>query len=192
MDLGIAKDVFMPTKTLKNYSIGSQILVFLTLDRENRLIAKENIKPYLHSFATNLQKMQVGTKVEILPFRKTPMGFECVINRENLGLLYHNEIFEEFILYKVKVGYIKRIYKNGKCDLSLKNPMCKSDKSLESNNLLRVLKERGVLELNYDSDPKMIYQQCNMSKKAFKRALSELMSQSKVALENGVIKRILM
>ncbi|WP_279128166.1 hypothetical protein [Helicobacter winghamensis] len=34
-----------------------------------------------------------------------------------------------------------------------------------------------------------MYAQCKMSKKAFKRALSALLSEGKVVLENGVIKR---
>lgn len=189
LDLGIAKDVFMPTKIPQNYPIGSEVAVFLTLDRENRLLAKENIKPYLQNFKTNLQTMKVGVKVRILPFRKTPLGFECVINGENLGLLYHNEVFGEFMLYEAREGYIKRIYHNGKCDLSLKHPLSKNDKKSESTILLGLLRDRGVLELNYDSEPMKIYAQCKMSKKAFKRALSALLSESKVVLENGVIKR---
>ena len=190
LDLGIAKDIFMPTKIPQNYPIGSEVAVFLTLDRENRLLAKENIKPYLCNFQTNLQNAKVGDKVKIIPFRKTPLGFECVINGENLGLLYHNEIFEKFTLYEEKEAYIKRLYKNGKCDLSLKNPFLKKDKKLESKMLLEFLEHQKVLELNYDSEPSAIYQQCNMSKKAFKRALSELITQGKVVLEKGRIKRI--
>lgn len=189
LDLGIAKDVFMPTKIPQNYPIGSEVAVFLTLDRENRLLAKENIKPYLQNFKTNLQTMKVGVKVRILPFRKTPLGFECVINGENLGLLYHNEVFGEFALYEAREGYIKRIYHNGKCDVSLKNPFLKNDKKMESKMLLELLKDKEALELNYDSEPSAIYAQCKMSKKAFKRALSELIAQGKVVLENEVIKR---
>lgn len=190
LDLGIAKDVFMPTKIPQNYPIGSEVAVFLTLDRENRLLAKENIKPYLQNFKTNLKGLKIGDKVEILPFRKTPLGFECVVNGSNLGLLYCSEVFGEFTLYRVREGFIKRIYHNGKCDLSLKLPFSKSDKNAESKNLLEVLKDKKVLELNYDSNPERIYQQCKMSKKAFKRALSTLLSEGKVRLEEGVIKAL--
>ncbi|TLD85237.1 hypothetical protein LS70_001430 [Helicobacter sp. MIT 11-5569] len=188
LDLGIAKDVFMPTKIPQNYPIGSQVAVFLTLDRENRLLAKENIKPFLYDFKTNLKMLKIGSKVEILPFRKTPMGFECVVNGENLGLLYHNEIFGEFTLYVAKKGYIKRIYANGKCDLSLKHPLQKSDKNMESKNLLELLKREKVLQINYDSEPEKIYAQCKMSKKAFKRALGVLLAENKVKLEENTIR----
>ncbi|MCI5968072.1 S1 RNA-binding domain-containing protein [Helicobacter sp.] len=188
LDLGVAKDVFMPTKIPQNYPIGSEVAVFLTLDRENRLLAKENIKPFLCDFKANLKTLKMGDKVEILPFRKTPLGFECVVNGENLGLLYHNEIFGEFVLYTAREGYIKRIYPNGKCDLSLKHPLSKNDKKLESKILLELLQVKGVLELNYDSKPLEIYAQCNMSKKAFKRALSVLINEGKAVLENNRIR----
>ncbi|MBX7491320.1 CvfB family protein [Helicobacter turcicus] len=190
LDLGIAKDVFMPTRIPQNYPIGSQVVVFLTLDRENRLLAKENIKPFLQSFKTNLQELKTGTKVEILPFRKTPMGFECVLNGKNLGLLYCSEIFGDFALFEKKEGYIKRIYKDGKCDLSLRHPLSKNNKDLESKNLFERIKQEEILDLNYDSAPELIYKQCNMSKKAFKRALSALISEGKVVLENGAIKKL--
>ena len=90
LDLGIAKDIFMPTKSPEHYKIGSKVAVFLTLDRESRLIAKVNIKPYLDN--THLKGLKVGTKVEIIPFRSTPLGFECVVNGKGLGLLYKNEM----------------------------------------------------------------------------------------------------
>lgn len=61
----------MPTKIPQNYPIGSEVAVFLTLDRENRLLAKENIKPYLQNFKTNLQTMKVGVKVRILPLENS-------------------------------------------------------------------------------------------------------------------------
>ena len=41
----------------------------------------------------------------------------------------------------------------------------------------------GILKLHYDSLPQDIYTQCNLSKKAFKRALSALIKANKVSLK---------
>lgn len=120
LDLGIAKDVFMPSKIPQKYPLGSEVAVFLSVDRENRLLAKENIKPYLSNFCESLRHFKAGFEVKIIPFRVTPLGYECVINGVNLGLLYKNEVFEEVPLFREREGFIKRIYSDGKCDLSLK------------------------------------------------------------------------
>ncbi|MCI5633486.1 S1-like domain-containing RNA-binding protein [Helicobacter sp.] len=180
LDLGIAKDIFMPTKSPEHYKIGSKVAVFLTLDRESRLIAKVNIKPYLDN--THLKGLKIGTKVEIIPFRSTPLGFECVVNGKGLGLLYKNEIFGVFALFETYEAYIKR--NDGKCDVSLKHPLRKTALEAESQLLLRVLEQNGgILKLHYDSLPQDIYTQCNLSKKAFKRALSALIKANKVSLK---------
>ena len=180
LDLGIAKDIFMPTKSPEHYKIGSKVAVFLTLDRESRLIAKINIKPYLDN--AHLKGLKVGAKAEIIPFRSTPLGFECVVNGKGLGLLYKNEIFGTFALFETYEAYIKR--NDSKCDVSLKHPLCKTSLETESQLLLKALEQNGgILKLHYDSVPQEIYAQCNLSKKAFKRALSALIKANKVSLK---------
>jgi len=187
LDLGIAKDVFMPTKTPQKYPLGSQVAVFLSVDRENRLLAKENIKPYLSNFCENLTNLKAGFKVRILPFRITPLGYECVVNGVNLGLIYQNEIFGEFPLFNEGEGYIKRIYSNGKCDLTLKHPKKKNSTSQESGKVLEILRQKGgKLNLHYDSKPSEIQSVCAMSKKAFKHTMSILLEESKITLKPKV------
>lgn len=187
LDLGIAKDIFMPSKTSHKYPLGSQVAVFLSVDRENRLLAKENIKPYLRNFREKLKHFKAGFKVKILPFRITPLGYECVVNASNLGLLYKNETFEELSLFSEYDGFIKRIYANGKCDLSLKHPREKNSNIEDSRKVLEILyRNNGRLNLHYDSDPKEIQSVCSMSKKAFKRALSLLLMENKILLKQKI------
>ncbi|MDD6055394.1 MAG: S1-like domain-containing RNA-binding protein [Helicobacteraceae bacterium] len=187
LDLGIAKDIFMPTKNTQNYRLGSSALVFIDIDKENRLIARENIKPHLRNFKENLQTLKAFNAVKIMPFRETPLGFECVVNGEFLGLLYKNEVFCEISLFVECDAFIKKIYFNGKCDLSLKNPKVKNSLKAESERLFEVLAaNNGKLNLHYDSLPELIKEKCDLSKKAFKRALSALLKENKVTLEAGV------
>ncbi|WP_245892431.1 CvfB family protein [Helicobacter valdiviensis] len=185
LDLGIAKDLFMPTK--QNYPLGSNVAVLISTDKEGRLIAKNDIKPYLKDLKRS--NLKVFSEVEIIPFRVTNLGYECVINGEFLGLVYKNEVFSKDFLNKKYKAYIKRIYPNGKCDLSLKPPMQKSDTNKEACKVLEILKEKGgEMKFNYDSSPQSILETFSLSKKAFKRALSELIKNNQILLENGIIK----
>lgn len=185
LDLGIAKDLFMPTQNPQKFSINSQVLVFITTDKQGRLIAKVNIKSYLKSLKNiNKQELDIFSKVEIIPFRESNLGYECVINGEYLGLLYRSEIFEKIKLFKKREGFIKKIYPNGKCDLSLKPPLAKKDSISEAQEVLERLKESGGhLKMHYDSDPKEITKIFKMSKKSFKRALTSLIEQDKIILK---------
>lgn len=183
LDLGIAKDIFMPTKHTQNYPLGKDVLVFIGTDRENRLVAKEHIKPYLCNFKESLGHLKAGCAIEIIPFRETPLGFECVINGVNLGMVYKNEIFAPLELFCKQNAFIKRIYPNGKCDITLKHPKQKNSIETESQRLLEVLRQNnGKLSLHFNSDPLVIKAQCALSKKAFKRAVNALLKDEKITL----------
>lgn len=188
LDLGIAKDLFMPTQNPQKFSINSQVLVFITTDKQGRLIAKGNIKSYLKGLRDcNNQELRAFSKVEIFPFRKSELGYECVINGEYLGLLHQNEVFGGIEFFVKREGYIKRIYPNGKCDLSLKLPLAKKDSASEAQEVLKKLKESGGhLKMHYDSNPKEIAKIFKMSKKSFKKALTSLIEQDKITLKAKV------
>ncbi|CAM2946012.1 S1 RNA-binding domain-containing protein [Helicobacter burdigaliensis] len=186
LDLGIAKDLFMPTLKPQNYPLKSNVAVLVSVDREGRLIAKNDIKPYLKDLKKS--NLKTFSEVEIIPFRATELGYECVINGEFLGLVYKNEVFNKNFLNQKYKAYIKKIYPNGKCDLSLKPPMQKSNEKEEAKRVLEILEQKGgKMEFNYDSTPQSILENFSMSKKAFKRALSELVKNKQIILENGNI-----
>lgn len=90
-------------------------------------------------------------------------------------------------LFNEGEGYIKRIYSNGKCDLSLKHPKKKNSTSQESRKVLEILRQKdGKLNLHYDSKPSEIQSVCAMSKKAFKHTLSILLEENKITLKPKV------
>ncbi|WP_239056314.1 CvfB family protein [Helicobacter apodemus] len=182
LELGIAKDLFMPSSKPQNFTLGTKIAVFIDTDKENRLIAKYNLKPYLKNFKPPYP-LNTSDKVKIIPFRETPLGYECIINKTYLGLLYKNEIFESPNLFEEKEAFIKKIYPNGKCDLWLKNPKEKVNIQKDCQKVLEALKQhQGILPLHYDSPPQEITKLCFLSKKAFKKVLTQLLKEEKILL----------
>ncbi|MDE5603901.1 MAG: hypothetical protein K2I71_08345 [Helicobacter sp.] len=182
LEFGIAKDLFMPSLKPQNFTLGTKIAVFIDTDKENRLIAKYNLKSYLKSFKLP-HPFKTSDKVKIIPFRETPLGYECIINKYYLGLLYKNEIFESLNLFEEKEAFIKKIYTNGKCDLCLKNPKEKTNTQKDCQKILKALTQhQGILPLHYDSPPEEILKFCAMSKKAFKKSLTQLLEEEKILL----------
>ncbi|MDO7253003.1 S1 RNA-binding domain-containing protein [Helicobacter cappadocius] len=175
LDIGIDKDIFMPTKAPKRFKIGEFVAVRITLDKQGRLIARLGIKEHLKPYKFNIPYV----KVEILPFEKTPLGIGCVVNEEYYGLLYKNQIFSPVQIGEKNIAYISKIRSDGKVDLSLK-PI--GDKSEDKIRLLKIIAEHKILELDFDSPPEEIQKTCQMSKKSFKTLISILLKESKIKI----------
>lgn len=161
LDLGIAKDILMPCKDSKRYQKGQKVAVQIGLDKEGRLLASQNL-------AFQKYRKRAYVRLEAVPYRKSPLGFECIVERKYQGMLFANEIFEPICLGKAYEVQVKKTRVDGKIDLKL------AQKN-EAEYLLKLLQNnQGRLSLTKDSDAEKIVEVCQMSKKAFKRALNAL------------------
>lgn len=163
LDLGIAKDIFMPLKNPYALKRGERFVVKIERDKEGRLLANAHF-----GFAPCKDRSRIGKEFLALVVRKTPLGFECVVEGKYQGMLYASEVFAPLQRgQEVCVG-VKNVRSDGKMDLKL----LQED---EEKALLRILRENAnFLKLTNDSDPQEIYKICAMSKKAFKRAVAKL------------------
>lgn len=180
LDLGIAKDIFMPCKNPARFAVGSYVVVRIDLDREQRLIARLGFKEELRRASAALKP---STEVAILPFERSSLGVGCVVQGRYFGLLFNNEIFEPITLGEERRAYVKAVRNDGKIDLSLRRTQGAGGLAHELERLLGAL-EKGALELHYDSSPEEISRLLGLSKKGFKRALSEAIRQGKARLLN--------
>lgn len=190
LDLGIAKDIFMPCKNPYSFHEGQKVVVRLDLDKEKRLIARIGVKNYLQNAPVTLR---LFTEVEILPFEWSTLGYGCMVNGRYFGMLFNNETFEKLPLGETRKGYIKAVRPDGKIDLSLRKSQGAGGLKEELEKLMKALQSAGGrLELHYDSDPDEISKITGLSKKGFKRALGEAIRSQKVELVAGKgIKQIL-
>lgn len=172
LDFGIAKDIFMPCQNPRRYKRGQRVAVEITKDKQGRLLASQNIK---------FQKYRKSPYVEldVIPYRKSLLGFECIVEKKYQGMLFANEVFETLEFGKSYRAQVKKTRSDGKIDLKLKmrNP---------EEKLLELLSQNGGrIEVTKESDPREIIAQCQMSKKAFKRALN-ILAQKIGQDESGV------
>lgn len=170
LDLGIPKDLFMPSKNPSYLNIGQKVVIKLMLDKQNRLIARQNLPDYL-------EKININSKikyVDIIPFLKTDIGFNCVVNNKYFGVIHNNDINIRINIGDKIKGVIKNIRKDGKVDLGLISDI---------NYAKKVILDRlnnGVLKLNFDSNSNDIFNTLGISKKLFKSASSSLIKNNKV------------
>ncbi|MCE3037343.1 S1-like domain-containing RNA-binding protein [Helicobacter sp. faydin-H20] len=180
LDIGLDKDIFMPTKNPNRFKIGDKVCVFITLDKQNRMIAKLGIKEHLKPFKNHKKRYM---KLPAIAFEKTPLGIGCIVDKNYYGILYHNELKAPINFSESIHVYIQKIRKDGKLDLKL-------DYQEQKNALKTALQRQKILDFNYDTPTEIIQQHFKMSKKLFKKTLTELIEQKYAKLENNKIYKL--
>ena len=132
--------------------------------------------------------MREGDKVDLIIGNETPLGFVVLINEDQEGLLYHNEIFTPIKSGERLIGFIKKIREDEKIDVSL-TPQ--GFKNIIEELISRVLNElernNGILNLSDKSSPEEIKIRLEMSKKNFKKAIGKLYKDKKIEITKDKI-----
>jgi uncharacterized protein len=188
MDLGIDKDLFIPSNKQKHpLEAGKKYVVYVYLDEHNgKLIGSTWLEDFVE---TDFEDLEEGDEVSLLIADETELGYSAIINNKYIGLLYHNEVYEDLEIGELRQGYIKKIREaDHKIDLSLRQ--IGFDFILDSKEtLLEILKENnGVLNLGDKSSPEEIRQRLKMSKKAFKQVIGGLYKERLITLSDHEIR----
>lgn len=182
LNWGLPKDLFVPFKEQKTkMREGKYYVVTMFLDYESeRLVASSKIDSFLEFEEVNLTE---GQEVEVIVYERTPMGYNCIINRLYKGLIYENEVFRSLNIGEHTKGYIKTIREDKKIDVSLqKVGYVAQDENQEK--ILNILRgDAGYIGLTDKSKPEEIYEELNMSKKAFKKAIGGLYKKKLIWLK---------
>jgi predicted RNA-binding protein (virulence factor B family) len=186
LDWGLPKDLLVPKKLQKTpFEVGEKRFIKIVYDeRTHRLVGSEKLGDF---FEKNPKGLTSHQEVQILVLAKTPLGYKCLVEQKYEGLLYHNEIFEALKPGDTKQAYIKTIRKDGNIDLILHKPGSK--KGVEgAQKVLEILKKnKGIMPYNYKSDANLIKDTFCMSKKEFKRSLTQLQDTGDIEVkETGI------
>ncbi|WP_066388259.1 S1-like domain-containing RNA-binding protein [Helicobacter himalayensis] len=169
VDLGVDKELFVPSKMPKNKNLGKLLTIFLSIDKQGRLIGRLGIKERLQACT---DKRLIGANASAFVFEKTPLGFGCVVAGRHYGLLYHNELAFVPKLGEILRVKVKRLRSDGKLDLS---PV----RAISGNCLLDLLKmHNGRIELDFKTSPEEIVRILKMSKKNFKLLANKLVREN--------------
>ncbi|HMO60507.1 MAG TPA: S1-like domain-containing RNA-binding protein [Ferruginibacter sp.] len=194
LDNGLMKDLFVPkSKQLSGMRLGGEYLVKLYIDEQTgRLTATEKIEPFLDNTALTVAEKDI---VQLTVYRRTDIGYTCIINNQHTGVLHFNEIYRNIRTGDRFQGFIKKIYpvdENGhyKIDVVAGRPGYNRVED-ETGKILRLLQENnGYLPYHDKSDPEAIYDFFGMSKKTFKMATGNLFKQKKISFEKTGIKLV--
>lgn len=182
LDWGLSKDLFVPfAEQSKDMIEGKSYLVYMYHDEKSGRLAASS---KLHRFFDNeFLTVKNGDEVEIVVWHETDLGWKVIIDNTHIGLVYHNEVFKKIKEGDQLTAYIKNVREDNNIDVALQNISYKQlDKDAE--DLYNYLASKdGHMPITDKSDPKLIYSEFGLSKKAFKRALGRLYKMKLVKLE---------
>jgi len=196
LDNGLMKDMFVPkSKQIFDMRVNGDYLVKIYLDEQTgRLAATERIEPFLSNEKLTVKELE---EVDLIVFRRTDIGYVCIINNIHTGVLHHNEIYRSIGVGDKFKGFIKKIYPESmdkeerfRIDVAAGKKGYQRVED-ESEKILRLLQENnGYLPYHDKSAPEDIYDFFGMSKKTFKMTTGNLFKQRKISFEKTGIKLI--
>lgn len=190
MDWGIIKDLFIPYKQQKGKIIeGKRYLVYIYIDEvSNRITGTTKFKRN-----QNYQNLpfKAGEKVDLIIAGQSELGWNVVINKKYLGLIYTSDVFKKLYPLSEEMGYIKTIREDGKIDVTLQKQGFVENIDEFKQKILDKLEENyGLLFLTDKSEPDEIKDELQMSKKNFKKAIGGLYKEQRIEILEDKIRLI--
>lgn len=185
---GLEKDLFLPFKEqVGEIKLNGEYMVGLYIDKSDRLCATMNMFKVLGTDSPyKVNDVVKGTVFSL----KRGLGAMVAVDGKYLGLIHEGEILKPLHsgdVVEVRVSHIKE---DGKLDLSLKDaPKLQIDKDGEKI-LNAMLKNKGFLPLNDDSNPEEINDRLGLSKSSFKKAAGRLMKKRMISMNSDGIRMV--
>ena len=182
LDWGLEKDLLVPfSEQDKKMQKNEYYLVYLYLDvRTERLVASSKVHKFLEK---ELIELEEGQEVDLIIGESTELGTKAIVNKKYTGLIFKNEIFQKLKVGDKVKGYVKQIRSDKKIDLSLQQQGYAGVAPNVQKVLTLLKEEQGFLGLNDKSDPQLIQEKLEMSKKTFKKAIGALYREKKIRIE---------
>jgi uncharacterized protein len=194
LDNGLMKDLFVPkSKQIFGMRVNGDYLVMIYLDEQTgRMAATEKFAHVLQNETLTVKELE---EVDLIVYRRTDIGYVCIINNIHIGVLHHNEIFRNISVGDKFKGFIKKIYPETmdkadrfRIDVLAGKPGYQRVED-ETGKILRLLQENnGYLPYHDKSSPEEIYDFFGMSKKTFKMTMGNLFKQRKISFEKTGIR----
>lgn len=194
LDMGLMKDIFVPkSKQIFDMRVNGDYLVKIYLDEQTgRIAATEKLEPFLSNETLTVKELEM---VDLIVYRRTDIGYVCIINNQHTGVLHFNEIYRNIGVGDKFKGFIKKIYSESndkeerfRIDVAAGKPGYNRVED-EAGKVVRLLKENnGYLPYNDKSKPEDIYDFFGMSKKTFKMTTGNLYKERKISFEKTGIK----
>jgi predicted RNA-binding protein (virulence factor B family) len=186
LDWGIQKDLFLPdTEQKERVKLGAKYLVRVCIDmKTEKIYATTKTGKYIKSSEFDIKE---GSRVKIVPISKEELGYRCIINKKFIGMIYHNEIYQNIKMGMPLNGVVKKIREDGLVDAALQVQGFKNVVNSKDTIINYLNQHGGKSHLHDKSSPEEIKRILGMSKKTFKSSIGILYKEKLILIkEDGI------
>lgn len=178
LDWGLQKDLLCPFSEQKaKMRPGGIYLVYVYLDHETgRVAATAKIEKYIGNVFPDLRE---GQPVKALIYKRTPMGYACIIENKFAGMIYGNQTYRPVETGEYVTAMVHRVRPDGKIDLTL-GGTAKMRSGDIAPKILETLNNGDTV--NEKASPESIESKFGCSKKDFKKAVGLLLKTGKISI----------
>lgn len=189
VDWGLEKHLLVPFREQNGrMEEGKKYIVHCYLDEESfRLTGSGRIDRYL---SNNELNYEINQEVDLLVSRRTPLGWEVIIENKNRGLIFESDVFKPLSIGNRLKGYIKNLREDNKIDVALQPIGAKMLEPTAQMIFEKLQENSGFLPLHDKSSPEIIKSELQLSKKSFKKAIGILYKERKITIEADGIRLV--
>lgn len=186
-DWGTSKELLVPHREQPiKMEEGRRYIIYIYIDTvSGRIAGTARIDKFLDNVPPSYEENE---EVDALIWKPTPLGYKVIINNQHTGLIYKNQIFQPVRVGEHLRAWVKGIREDDKIDLMLQ-PMGYRNviDSVEATILKALHNNDGYLPLTDKTDPEVIADKLQCSKKNFKKAVGALYKQERISIdEDGI------
>lgn len=186
LDWGLLKDLRVPfSQQNVRMKVGASYIVRLYLDESGRIAASAKLDRLLNQKSLHYHP---GEAVNLLIFGPTDLGYKAIVNHEHWGVLYSDDLFQPLKKGQALQGYIKKVRRDQKIDLTLQKQGYEKVQAVTDTILNAIKAENGFMALTDKSPPELIAKRFGVSKKTFKKALGALYKKKVITIEKQGIR----
>ena len=186
MDIGLDKDLLVPfSEQNPKLQTGESYPLYVYVDETtNRMVGSARLRRFLDQEQITVEE---GEEVDLFITGWSDLGVKAIINGKHEGLIFKSDVFRPLHAGDRLRGFVKNIREDGKIDLRLQQKGYAKVEPNAEKILQRLRQSGGFLPLHDKSDPDLIRDQLQMSKKTFKKAIGGLYKQQLIELVEGGI-----
>ncbi|MBU2940491.1 GntR family transcriptional regulator [Lacinutrix sp. C3R15] len=186
LDWGMVKELFCPFKEQAfKMKKGGWYLVYCYLDEEsNRLVASSKTNQFLDNRELTVSEFD---EVDLIASHPSDIGWNVIINKKHSGLIYTDNIFQDISVGDKLKGIVKKIRPGNKIDIILGQVGYRNIEPNADKIMKHLQDNSGFLNLTDKSNPELIKEMLQMSKKSFKKAIGTLYKQKLIAIKQDGI-----
>lgn len=187
-DWGTSKELLIPHREQAiKMEAGRRYIIYIYIDQlSGRIVGTSKLDKHLGNVPPTYAD---GEEVDIIIWRRTPMGYKAIINHQHVGMIYANQIFRDVHTGERLRAWVKGIREDDKIDLSLQPIGYRQMIDPAEATILKALNlHDGYLPFTDRSTPELIQFELQMSKKTFKKAIGALYKQRRIDItDTGIV-----